>query len=792
MVMKILVRQFSGFWNKTWPFIAITLAVLIFFYPVWLKHLFPIPSDFIVGTYFPWLDYKWGTVTGVPVKNPITSDVVSIDYPLRIQAMDLIKYGQLPLWNDSMFAGFPMLANLQTAIFSPTIFLYFLLPNIWAWTGQVMLQPFLAAIFTYFLLRHFKLSKIASVFGGLAFAYSGFNLIWMEWNERTLVAAFIPLILLFVDKIILEKKFILSLFLSLFVALQFFSGYPQLMIYTVLAGSLLVVFRREEINLKVIGLFLFSAVFGFLLSSIQFFPAMELLANSQRGVETLSKDLAYLPWQNLIGFIAPDFFGNHVTANFWGVGNYTLNMGYSGVIVLIFAGIALFTFFKRTEVRYFLALILLSLLLTLPNPVSEFVWKSGYLGSSASSTTRVLILINLGFSALAAYSVDLFLSSKKSKIFPGLIFLFVSGVLFIFTYILMKNAGSEVLRNNYFTGIRNLILPSVYIFIASLLMVVRNIFVKNKRIRYSITFILIFISLFELFKFGWKYNPFSKMEYLFPETPVITYLKNLEKPNRILVGDVIPMNMWVPYGLESLSGYNASYPAAVAKYMSVSNNSNANASAQGTTGILTLYTSKFTDIANGQYLLLNNKNIQKQYRDLIDKKELIKVFSDGTVDIYKKSSALPRAIMVYRWDVLSSNEILRRLLDTSFDPAKEVVLEKDPGLKMDDIIGKYTLKYISYTSNESSIEIETNKPGVLFVSDTWYPGWNAYVDGNKANILKTDYAFRGVVIQSGSHVVKFLYNPESISLGMKMSIAAFLILVSIFVGKIFLLVKRRK
>jgi hypothetical protein len=178
--MKNLKKKLAVFFNRFWPIGLIIVAVLIFFYPVWVKHLFPIPGDFVVGTYFPWLDYKWGNAVGVAVKNPITSDVVSINYPLRVLAVDILKGGHIPLWNSDMFAGFPLLANIQVGVFSPTIILYFLMPVIWAWTGQIVLQPFLAAIFTYLFLRHLKLSKLPSVFGGLVYAFSGFNMIWME------------------------------------------------------------------------------------------------------------------------------------------------------------------------------------------------------------------------------------------------------------------------------------------------------------------------------------------------------------------------------------------------------------------------------------------------------------------------------------------------------------------------------------------------------------------------------------------------------------------------------------
>src|SRR3989344_6863711 len=149
-----------------WPFLAIIISVLIFFYPVWLKGFVPLPGDFIVGVYYPWLDYIWGGYgAGVPVKNPITADVVSFIYPMQMYSVELSKHGIVALWNPFIFMGTPLLANFQSAQFSPTNFLYFIFPQLTAWSLQIMFQPFLAATFLYFLLRQFSLSKLASVAG---------------------------------------------------------------------------------------------------------------------------------------------------------------------------------------------------------------------------------------------------------------------------------------------------------------------------------------------------------------------------------------------------------------------------------------------------------------------------------------------------------------------------------------------------------------------------------------------------------------------------------------------------
>lgn len=82
-----------------WPIAPITLLVIVFFWKFFLKGLLPIPADIIADMYFPWLDYKWGYIVGVPVRNSLISDVVSQVYPWRISAIEILKQKQIPLWN---------------------------------------------------------------------------------------------------------------------------------------------------------------------------------------------------------------------------------------------------------------------------------------------------------------------------------------------------------------------------------------------------------------------------------------------------------------------------------------------------------------------------------------------------------------------------------------------------------------------------------------------------------------------------------------------------------------------
>jgi uncharacterized membrane protein YfhO len=64
--------------------------------------------------------------------------------------------------------------------------------------------------------------------------------------------------------------------------------------------------------------------------------------------------------------------------------------------------------------------------------------------------------------------------------------------------------------------------------------------------------------------------------------------------------------------------------------------------------------------------------------------------------------------------------------------------------------------------------------GWLVLADTWYPGWQAAVDGERVPLYRADYLFRAVEVPPGEHQVSFTYRPLSVRLGVLISILAWL------------------
>ena len=76
---------------------------------------------------------------------------------------------------------------------------------------------------------------------------------------------------------------------------------------------------------------------------------------------------------------------------------------------------------------------------------------------------------------------------------------------------------------------------------------------------------------------------------------------------------------------------------------------------------------------------------------------------------------------------------------------------------------------VRYQSDAMEIEVNTGTEGVLFLSDPFYPGWRAEVDGKPAPILRANYAFRAIPVPAGSHRVTMTFRPASWYIGLGIS-----------------------
>jgi hypothetical protein len=139
---------------------------------------------------------------------------------------------------------------------------------------------------------------------------------------------------------------------------------------------------------------------------------------------------------------------------------------------------------------------------------------------------------------------------------------------------------------------------------------------------------------------------------------------------------------------------------------------------------------------------------------------------DGGVRLYENTTALPRAYFATSYVVASSpNDALNKLRDTS-----TVVLESAPGF-VSSVHPISAIKLIERRSDFLSMEYDSDREGVVVVTDTFYPGWKAFIDGKQVPILRANYLFRGVQAAAGHHTLTMRYIPESFTIGVLLLLA---------------------
>ena len=116
---------------------------------------------------------------------------------------------------------------------------------------------------------------------------------------------------------------------------------------------------------------------------------------------------------------------------------------------------------------------------------------------------------------------------------------------------------------------------------------------------------------------------------------------------------------------------------------------------------------------------------------------------------------------------------LARLVARDFDPRKEAILEAAPSRVYPPPAAAPTATPARVnvpSPTRLDVEVELARPGILVVSETWYPGWRAWVDDTPAEILRADYLLRAVELDAGAHHVRFEYRPGSLRIGAALSL----------------------
>jgi hypothetical protein len=732
----------------------------------------------------------------------------------------------VPLWNPYISCGWPFFAN-SMGFFFPLNIVFYVLPLWYAFGAYAFIKLFLAGLFTYLYLRTVSVNFFGSVVGSVSFMFCGFIIGWLGGTQPN-IALLLPLLLLLTEKIVTEGALKYASLLSLVVGVSFLAGHYETTFHVLAATGLYFLFRlftlyRTERDVKIclrtIVFFSASCIVGVGIASVQIIPAWEYIGQSSilgvRGgggfsLSSFSFEALvrfFISLKALVLYLIPDFYGNPVDRNEWGsavgMGFYTEHSGYVGVMPFFLAVLASVLCFKNKFVKFFLDLGSLSLAVVHRLPLVIDIVHSLPVFSKLNNN-RLIMVYCFAAAALAGYGLS-FLTEETAvqkrekkkkkdkakeketkKVYLLLAVFLTFSVLLagILWYIItFGDIGAVVAKYN----VGRYISRSILLFLLwgfggiFLTFLYASRYIDQRDFKVLIT---IFIAV-DLLSFGMRFWPTIKPEQIYPSTPAIEFLKKDKGIFRVFgISNVLSMNTWTVYGLHDIRGYDGITLRDYEKFIT------------GKTGYGRFYMfgneiPQHIDLMNVKYILL-----PRGFK--LERSRYSKVYS-GEIEIYENLNHLPRAFVVHRSLVVNGEEeTLARLNSPGFNPSTLVLIDSALSPAQKRLIEGVPVKdgstahITDYSHNRITIDVKMQNPGFLVLSDTYYPGWKAFIDGSESPIYRADYIFRAIFLDRGKHTVEFRYEPLSFRVGSIITLFSLFLAAGVFIYGLVLSRKDRK
>ncbi len=751
--------------------IGLIVGVVAFFFRSYLfggKILFP--TNKLVAFYSPWNTQSYPGWVNIPFKD-LGGDNLLFFYPMKSLLRLAISEKSLPLWNPFNFAGGPLFGDGQSAPMYPLTYLYLFpsLPD--AFSIMVLLVPTLAMLFTYGMLRHFKLSPLASFFGAVAFAFSGFMSVWMEENPAvSQTAIWLPLLVWILDLLITRPRRLWFAAFAVSVAIMLSSGFLQIGIYELLfIAAYALVFGKKRL-----GLIIAAGFTGLLLVAPYLCTTWEAYRMSPRDIVPVPeiRSIFLVQWSHILSLFNPDWLGNPGTYNFFGIGSYYDKALFIGVTPLVFVIIGLFQK-KSSWEKFFWWIAGITLFLGFSSPFTQWLFSLPIPILSSMLPSRIFYLTSFALAVLAARVFDRGIPKIPRPVIGAYLMILIIFEVFLLAYyteIGLPTFPAGAIAHN----IRSAIVSSMKVTEAYPMVLLRNLAVSifltagtlvflhiSKRAKW----ILVAVTVASAWYFTSKSFYFGERQFVYPEVPVISQLQKIAGHDRIGFANHlsrIPSGANVVYGLYSPEGLNPVFPLRYGQLIQSSVNGG-----------------KLTNDIPRISVQLDLETMNKKILSLLDVKYIVerkesgwygRVFPNHTsvwegtyFRIWENPDVLDRAYIATNIVVKKDpQEILDALY--TVDLRNTAIIEEPIELPPSTDINN-SVSIDSYRMNDLSMTVHSSSGGLLVLTDTYAPGWHASVDGKEVPVYRTNFTFRGIPVPAGDHTVFMYYWPQSLTLG---------------------------
>lgn len=669
------------------------------------------------------------------------SDVWEVELSTRVEFARLLHAGELPVWTPNVMGGVP-LTNVQDPL---TVLLFALFAPVLA-LNLLMLTTLTAAASGGFALgRRLHMHPWAAALAGFSFAWSGYFVCQLRHVGTVLTVCWLPLALAFLHDVLApeharRRSAEGALGFAAVFALQTSAGYPQAayiasLAYAFFALSFATRLPRREALVRLAWI-VAGAVVGALLGMYQLLPLGAFGTLSSRS----GRDFAWasdFPYQlkALWTFVWPYRHGDPSHATYTG-GIFWEEYGYVGLAPLVLAPVALARFGRERRAWVFAALSIGAFLMVLGRntPFFKLAWTVVPGMRVFRLPTRFLVLTDLALCVLAGLGLTALTERARgawARALAPAVFVFAVG-----------NLWWVQARQNPVGDASAWMSPPA---------TVRAIRADHELARvYTLRPFTRHLEAYQ--RSGW-----SDLTALHAHRAFLA-------PNSNLV-----------WGIASAGGYLGLYTRwAVAVW----------GGHTGEIGVLN------RTIARGQirpsfFGLLRMFNVRYLIAaEPLDGPGVTRVpeGSEGRATLFRLEGTLPRAWWVgTARPVHNGDEATAWMLGDTFDPRFEVIVHgsrtaaelapSPPG-------ARGAVRMVRYGASRVEMLAEADAAGWLVLSDSYYPGWEATVDGRPASIVRANLNARAVRLAAGTHRVVMTFRAPMFWRGVGLSLVGLVLLLA--------------
>jgi Bacterial membrane protein YfhO len=713
-----------------------------------------------------------------------------------------LRDGAIPGWLPSVFSGAPFAGDIESGwLYVPAMVLFSLFPALTALKLFNVLHLVLAGFSAYTFCRLLRLGQLGALTGALAFEFGPFLRYTSSCNLCMQTAAWVPLSLIGIELAVrassrlsqaggwLVAGFALSQELGSWLGQGAYYGFlaaaAYLVFRTVLAPPLPQLSLWARLRALV---FHSSGAFGFALglAAAGVLPRLDAVSRSTRaGGNTPGGHYANAPPELVITKLLK------VDAS---------SSNYVGCVIIALAIIAPLIWSRNSTVIYFSGYSLVTAVLAMnvtplhrlffllprfetlhehaPTRIQIVLWigpavLAGFTADAiAKASTRSMSLFRAVIVAVGAFELAYYYFERVHVVFPTatIITLALTTILLLLAAALMTSHATALACSPLGCRVALVCLLGLSLFDTTH----RFYFARNTEVQQAVAlaadsspekgagaFLQARQSKESPFRFfGYDLGYYSRLT---GSQPVYRY--SYWNPN---IRSLLVTNRSIVLGLEDVQGYD---PVQVLRYSELIDGINgfplnyheANVAASG-------FDSPLLNMLNVRYVVVP-VDVPAGRPDLLHLSQRYRtVYADGRVRVLENDKALPRAWIVHDVRKVNYGEAIPLLASGQVDPLKTALVEDVPPLTGEAVDGQAESVKVEQTSGDTvRLDVTATAPGMVVLSETYDPGWKAFVDGQQAPVFVADHALRAVPIEAGEHAIELRYEPHSLRLGILIS-----------------------